>query len=1123
MISLTTYITVKNAKIPAIYLVFIIFQLVLNNFFTLSAANINKSNITYFNYVSTQETQQINRGPRPTMDLSDIDPDIYMPGVFRIKFSEKFANQIEIQDFTVNKQGNIQTGIAAFDQLLDQFAIQHGNKLMPATEQMLNKSDQSAIQERHRQWGFHLWYEFDLTSKADVTQVVEAFNALESVEFAQPVFKVYQVHDVVFDTHQSASYGHKSHTDDQPSNDPSFLNQWSLNNTGQNGGIAGKDISITDAWRIQKGSKDVIVAVIDGGIQFDHPDLAANMWTNAEGMHGFNFADGSANIHPTNHATHVAGIISAVTNNEIGIAGIAGGSGHGDGVKLMIAQVFSENRCGGFHLAPIYAADNGAAISQNSWVFGAPGIYDHLALDAIDYFNTYGGGEVMQGGITIFAAGNNGSDANYYPACYTGTLAVASTDQSDVKAKNSNFGPWIDIAAPGVNILSTLNNNRYGTSSGTSMACPHVSGVAALIISQAPGMLTAQKLKEILLSTSDAITNESADSLNQPGAGRLNAMAALQHVNDMFSLGNDNDDENTDDQQNEPDGDNPETPEEVIAYYLLHDGMWESTYSWYLDAEGNVPANQVPSSSAEVHIKAACVSAGNILIENAGALILHNGGSLHTSGLIIKNSPVNNTKLTLNPGSRLSVSGELINEATNDAILILADETGSGSLISSSANVNATFTYAGQSSGSSWDMIAVPLTDTRINDNTASGTFYQWDESRLAWVDLGTNSVSQHSEDKGLVLTAGNGYLLNNESAKVNQPALSFSGSLNQGSVVHKLSKSGSPSDHISGLNLMGNPYPSSIDWNAASGWQGREHLKNDGGSSSAFTMWVWNPETGNYGAYNSASRLENGTNQASRFIAPMQAFWVKAATDQQEITIGNEARVHNGQLRAKKDQTNAQDILSLMVTSTTSQYQDEVIIEFGHTADLGGAEKMFSLLDEAPGLYTTINQKQYSINFFSGVSNHPIIPLGFVAGKNTLYTIKAGNSKIDGQDVYLVDLQTGHRHNFTTNNSYHFYGNPADDPDRFIIELGQNQTTHVSDMHHEDPKIHFANGQLQISNPWNANATVQVFNTAGAHLMSIEAEPHTAHQTQVDLKPGVYVVRMTSNNNEYATKLAMW
>ncbi len=176
----------------------------------------------------------------------------------------------------------------------------------------------------------------------------------------------------------------------------------------------------------------------------------------------------------------------------------------------------------------IYAADNGAAISQNSWGYRSPGVYNQSDVDGIDYFNAHGGGDILDGGLTIFAAGNSNDSGQWYPAFYSGAMAVASTDNRDLKSSFSNFGSWIDLSAPGTDIASTASGDSYVWMSGTSMACPHVSGVAALVLAYAPGVMTNQDLWNLLVATTDNIESENPNHSGLLGSGRLNALQAIE-------------------------------------------------------------------------------------------------------------------------------------------------------------------------------------------------------------------------------------------------------------------------------------------------------------------------------------------------------------------------------------------------------------------------------------------------------------------------------------------------------------------------------------------------------------------------------------------------------------------
>lgn len=341
--------------------------------------------------------------------------------------------------------------------------------------------------------------------------------------------------------------------DDMPYNDPQLPYQWNLMNDGFVGelSVIGADVNVFDAWKYTTGDSRIIVAVVDNGIRVNHPDLDGNMWVNeielngVEGVdddengyiddiNGYNFCDDKGEItwkdhYDTAHATHVAGIIAAETNNGRGVAGIAGGSGNNDGVRIMSCQVFSSYNVAtsaGFANAFIYAADNGASVINNSWGYEAKDVASDSAYlekysvlqDAINYFEQYGGNrDVIDGGIVVFAGGNDGKPLAMYPAAYKNVIGVAAF-APDFKAANyTNYGPGINVCAPGgdtfygeqYNVLSTtLSGRGFGYMQGTSMACPHVSGVAALGLSyaiQKGYKLSARDYRNLIITSTQDI------------------------------------------------------------------------------------------------------------------------------------------------------------------------------------------------------------------------------------------------------------------------------------------------------------------------------------------------------------------------------------------------------------------------------------------------------------------------------------------------------------------------------------------------------------------------------------------------------------------------------------------
>ncbi len=388
-------------------------------------------------------------------------------------------------------------------------------------------------EERHREYGLHRWYEIRLadgkaSADADIEAAMSAYSNASAVSVAEGKARAEQ--HVVEDSRAPVT----SLLDPLPGtpDDPLYGDQYGFQNIEAEGG-----------WSTRTGDTTVVVSVHDSGISgsFDgnettvnHPDLQPNVWYGGDpsdgSVHGKNFRAGDpADLTDNNgHGTHVTGTVAAVTNNAFGVAGTAGGNGEfangrGTGVRFMVTPGLNQPD------AYVYAADNGAVVSQNSWGFTSPGVFPQSLQDAIDYFIDNGGGDHLDGGIVVFSAGNDSDNGDWFPAAYDPIVSVASTDQNDNVSSFSNYGEWVDIAAPGTAILSTWIagqgsvEENFEFLSGTSMAAPHVSGAASLVVSEFSDVSSPEQVESIL--------EESADDVGATldiGAGRLNLAQALQ-------------------------------------------------------------------------------------------------------------------------------------------------------------------------------------------------------------------------------------------------------------------------------------------------------------------------------------------------------------------------------------------------------------------------------------------------------------------------------------------------------------------------------------------------------------------------------------------------------------------
>jgi subtilisin family serine protease len=282
---------------------------------------------------------------------------------------------------------------------------------------------------------------------------------------------------------------------DMVPNDPSYPSQWALNQTNN------VDINAPEAWDVTTGSASTLVAVIDTGLDVNHPEFAGRLWVNPTAntdgyigdTNGYNFGDNNSNLQDVvGHGTHVSGIIGATGNNTQGVAGVNWNA------KFMVLKYYGAN--GGYLSSAVqaiyFAADHGARVINASW--GTP-VADPALASAINYANS-------KGTVFVSAAGNSSTNIDtspFYPASFRGpnTITVASIDSNGSLSSFSNYGlTSVDIAAPGGSIYSTVPGG-YGTMSGTSMAAPFVTGVVSLIAGQHPDWTPAQIVQRVLANT----------------------------------------------------------------------------------------------------------------------------------------------------------------------------------------------------------------------------------------------------------------------------------------------------------------------------------------------------------------------------------------------------------------------------------------------------------------------------------------------------------------------------------------------------------------------------------------------------------------------------------------------
>ncbi len=444
---------------------------------------------------------------------------------------------------------------------LDGFAVEVGaTELKPVFNLKVNA-------ERKRELDMHRWFtvRFPESTNLDVAaKRLAACDVVERVQFATHISQP-KVAATEIDPAQMAT----TRAEAMPFDDTLLPRQWHYNNDGTvdfPNAKAGADINLFAAWELTTGRPDVVVAIVDEGVCYTHEDLQPNMLVNeaeqngeegvdddqngyVDDIYGYNFVDNGRITWTRNgdggHGTHVAGTVAAVNNNGIGVAGVAGGSGNGDGVRLISCQIISGGNAAGVGAtaaAVEYAADRGACILQNSWGFGSGEIPNDNMFEtgttgvewkAFQYFMTKQNHPNLEGGIIIFAAGNDGKAVAGYPAAYNKLIAVSAIGADGNPTYYTCYDRGCNVTAPGGElyrsgasskdsgcVASTIPGNKYAFMQGTSMACPHVSGIAALAISYAADngiVLTLPQLKDIIVSSASGLKFEGTKSNYETG------------------------------------------------------------------------------------------------------------------------------------------------------------------------------------------------------------------------------------------------------------------------------------------------------------------------------------------------------------------------------------------------------------------------------------------------------------------------------------------------------------------------------------------------------------------------------------------------------------------------------
>ncbi|MGO4822579.1 MULTISPECIES: LamG-like jellyroll fold domain-containing protein [unclassified Flavobacterium] len=482
-----------------------------------------------------------------------------------------------------------------------------------------------------------------------------------------------------------------------------------------------------------------------------------------------------------------------------------------------------------------------------------------------------------------------------------------------------------------------------------------------------------------------------------------------------------------------------------------------------------------------------------------------------------------NAVLTIDADKTLTINGSINNYVGTKGLVLRSNSVGTASLIHNSNNVPATVQRYINGAAEDWHFLSSPVTSQVIAGSpwVPAGTYgnktgydlYIWDEPTPCWTYQLNTSVAPtwptiHPSSSFVV---GRGYLY---STQAPNPTKEFIGLLNNGTVAIPVTNTGTSLDAVvRGFNLIGNPYPSSIDWKANSGWSRSNLVPSDAG----YDMWIWNPAANNYGVFNSSGSV--GTNGVTQFIPPMQGYFVRAATIG-NISMNNQVRVNNGASNWLKLKTGKANNLKVRIASNDGYGYDEVLLQFGYTNNQPGALKLYSRKESAPSTYLFDSKKELSVRYLTDTNDNAAVPLYFKAGKNGTYTVNIGNESTSFATLLLEDKQTKTVTNLNENPNYNFKATTKDATDRFILHFSP-----VIEESKELPaRIYYDGSAINVDlKTIEGQTSIRIFDIMGKLIVNKEVDGKMIHQFTMATKNEIYIVVATNNGKTVSRKVLVY
>ena len=502
------------------------------------------------------------------------------------------------------------------------------------------------------------------------------------------------------------------------------------------------------------------------------------------------------------------------------------------------------------------------------------------------------------------------------------------------------------------------------------------------------------------------------------------------------------------------------------------------------------------------------------------------------------NFTITNT-LVINIGKKLSVSslyqltalGTISNNGGTSGLILKSNAIGTASLIHNMDNVSATVERYISGPTEGWHFLSSPVSNQDISGswlpvgsygtgNIATGTgfdLYVWDEPSFSFkYKLDTTPIGWNSVHSGPNFSAGRGYLY---SVQEINPTKEFIGNLNNGPVNYPITFTETLDPKLfdlKGFNLVGNPYPSSVDWQAASGWD-RTKLEVSGGG---IDMWVWNPTANNYGVFNSASGV--GTNSISRYLAPMQGYFVKAANNG-NLVFDNSVRDHTGagnwfKNTGIKNTGIKNPVIRIAVESEEGNGADEALLQFGYSDSNQGTSKLFSHVSSAPSLYLSLEDKKYSVRYLTNTAENNAVPMEFKAGKEGVYKLLFN---FDSKELDFIELEDRLLKTSTPVKSvsaYLFKASKEDSVSRFVLHFTAADITTKKEF---NGLVYMDGSQLAVDlKGINGQTEIKLFDIAGKLILEKYLEGSVLTKLDLNLAPQILLVRLTNVKGVSSTKV---